>query len=126
MLSRKQYFEYFLRMCATPSRPSNCAIFKNVHTTKQYKTFKSCKFVPKFLSMISCRMDHVIFRVLGKFVLFCFIFVCPICLCLFCDQEINCVSPRVPNRVSLIFLFPLLLVSIKGGAGGREPGSPGE
>jgi len=68
-----------------------------------------------------CRMDHMIFRVLGKFVFVCFVFVCQICLCLFCDQETNCASPRVFNRVSLIFLFPLLIVLIKGATGGREP-----
>jgi len=34
-------------------------------------------------------MDHIIFRVIGKFVLVCFVFVCQICLCLFCDQEIS-------------------------------------
>ena len=72
-----------------------------------------------------CTMDHIIFRVLGKFVLVCFVFVCQICLCLFCDQEANCASPRVFNRVSLIFLFPLLIVLMKGGTGGREPGRIG-
>ena len=64
-----------------------------------------------------CRMDHIIFRVLGKFVFVCFVFVYQICLCLFCDQETNCASPRVFNRVSLIFLFPLLIVLIKRGTG---------
>ena len=72
-----------------------------------------------------CRMDHMIFRVLGKFVFVCFVFVCQICLCLFCDQETNCASPRVFNRVSLIFLFPLLIVLIKGAIGGREPAKKG-
>jgi len=49
-----------------------------------------------------CRMDHIIFRVLGKFVLVCFAFACQICLCLFCDQEISSGGVQLPILVFLL------------------------